>query len=49
MEDLSDEILVDSYKKALNMDLKKDFISLLEIELVKRNLLLHAKKQIMND
>ncbi|WP_373893275.1 sporulation histidine kinase inhibitor Sda [Virgibacillus natechei] len=38
MENLSDELLVDSYKKALNLGLNQDFIRLLEIELVNRKL-----------
>lgn len=38
MEYLSDELLVDSYKKALDLDLNRDFIRVLEIELVRRKL-----------
>lgn len=43
MDYLSNEVLVDSYKEALKLELSKDFISLFEMELVKRNLLLDVK------
>ncbi|ASK61205.1 hypothetical protein CFK37_02850 [Virgibacillus phasianinus] len=43
MQDISDEVLVNSYKKALSMDIKKDFISVLEMELMKRDLLVQVK------
>lgn len=38
MEDLHDEALLMSYKKAKELNLDKDFIRLLEEELEKRNL-----------
>ncbi|UJL45245.1 sporulation histidine kinase inhibitor Sda [Virgibacillus sp. NKC19-16] len=38
MEYLSDELLVDSYKKALDLNLSQDFILVLETELVRRKL-----------
>jgi len=40
---LSDELLLESYKKALEMDLDKLFIKLLEQEIKKRNLILKHK------
>lgn len=38
MEYLSDKLLIDSYKKALDLDLNQDFIRVLEKELVRRQL-----------
>ncbi|MBY7144045.1 sporulation histidine kinase inhibitor Sda [Virgibacillus sp. NKC19-3] len=38
MEYLSDELLVDSYKKAMDLGLNQDFIRILERELVRRKL-----------
>ncbi|MBP1969457.1 developmental checkpoint coupling sporulation initiation to replication initiation [Virgibacillus natechei] len=38
MEYLSDKLLIDSYKKALDLDLNQDFIRVLERELVRRKL-----------
>lgn len=38
MEDLTDELLLFSYKKAKELNLNTDFIRLLEEELEKRNL-----------
>ncbi|WP_102027811.1 sporulation histidine kinase inhibitor Sda [Salirhabdus sp. Marseille-P4669] len=38
MHSLSDEQLFDSYKKALELELDKEFIRLLEEELMKREI-----------
>ncbi|WP_087971603.1 sporulation histidine kinase inhibitor Sda [Oceanobacillus rekensis] len=46
MGNLSDKLLIQSYKEALGMNLNKDFLSLLETELANRNLLSNVKVQI---
>lgn len=46
MEKLSDKLLMDTYKKANYLGLDKDFISLIETELIIRNLLSPVQKQI---
>jgi len=38
MKSMSDEILIDSYLKARELNLNKDFLSLLEEEIERRNL-----------
>ncbi|MGJ9458951.1 sporulation histidine kinase inhibitor Sda [Oceanobacillus sp. CF4.6] len=45
MENLSDDLLVQSYKKALGMNLNKDFLRILETELANRKLLSSVKGQ----
>lgn len=46
MDNLSNEILADSYKEALKLKFSEDFIALFEAELEKRNLLIEVQKQI---
>ncbi|WP_240376531.1 sporulation histidine kinase inhibitor Sda [Bacillus piscicola] len=41
MEHLSDELLLEAYEKALQLNLNQDFISLIEEELKKRSLTDH--------
>ncbi|WP_188206229.1 sporulation histidine kinase inhibitor Sda [Alkalibacillus aidingensis] len=44
METLSDQLLIESYKKAKALDLNDDFIALIEKELKKRGLADHLKE-----
>ncbi|MDV2581060.1 sporulation histidine kinase inhibitor Sda [Alkalibacillus haloalkaliphilus] len=44
METLSDQLLIDSYYKAKNLNLNHDFIQLIEKELKKRKLIDHLKE-----
>jgi developmental checkpoint coupling sporulation initiation to replication initiation len=44
MEHLSDELLIESYHKACELALSKEFIKLIEDEIAKRSLL-HRIKQ----
>jgi len=39
MNDLSDDLLIEAYHKAIELHLNPDFISLIEKEIIKRNLL----------
>ncbi|MGM8214185.1 sporulation histidine kinase inhibitor Sda [Bacillaceae bacterium W0354] len=38
MEQLSDQLLIESYNKAVELNLSKDFIHLIELELKRRGL-----------
>lgn len=42
MEHLSDELLLESYYKANELNLSPDFISLIEEEIIKRSLILQV-------
>ncbi|SER98697.1 sporulation histidine kinase inhibitor Sda [Psychrobacillus sp. OK032] len=42
MSKMSDELLLESYKRAKEMKLSIDFISLLENEICRRSLILYA-------
>ncbi|RPF55558.1 sporulation histidine kinase inhibitor Sda [Aquisalibacillus elongatus] len=44
MEQLSDELLVESYSKAQQLELNHDFIKLIEEELIRRGLYNHLKE-----
>ncbi len=44
MDTLSNELLIESYKKAKKMQLNEDFIQLFEIELEKRGIIEHFKE-----
>lgn len=44
MEHLSDELLIESYHKACELNLSKDFIQLIKDEIIRRSLL-HKIKQ----
>jgi developmental checkpoint coupling sporulation initiation to replication initiation len=44
MEKMTDELLIETYDKALKLDSDKDFIQLLEQELKRRNLELKKEK-----
>ncbi len=46
MRQLSDELLIEAYEKAIGLDLNKDFISLIEEEMKRRSLLEQIKHQI---
>ena len=38
MRDLSNQLLIEAYDKAIELNLQKDFIQLIEMEMKKRNL-----------
>ncbi|SFE28233.1 sporulation histidine kinase inhibitor Sda [Alteribacillus iranensis] len=40
MEQLSDDLLVEAYEKAIQLELEDDFVTLIEKELRKRSLLM---------
>ncbi|GEL77516.1 sporulation histidine kinase inhibitor Sda [Tenuibacillus multivorans] len=44
MEHLSNQLLVESYNKARELDLNHDFIKLIEEELIRRGLNEHLKE-----
>ncbi|WP_277673370.1 sporulation histidine kinase inhibitor Sda [Piscibacillus halophilus] len=44
MEQLSDQLLVESYKKARKLELNHDFIKLIEEELIRRGLNQYLKE-----
>lgn len=44
MKNMTDELLIETYNKALELDADTDFIQLLEQELKKRNLELEKEK-----
>lgn len=44
MEQLSDQLLVESYKKAQKLELNNDFIKLIEAELIRRGLYQYMKE-----
>ncbi|SDI84647.1 sporulation histidine kinase inhibitor Sda [Alteribacillus bidgolensis] len=46
MRQLSDELLIEAYEKAIGLDLNKDFIYLIEEEMKRRSLLEQIKHQI---
>lgn len=46
MDHLSDELLLEAYYKAIQLNLNADFISLIKDEIVKRNLLIKEKNAL---
>lgn len=43
MKQLSDQLLIDTYEKALKLNLQKEFIQLLEEEIKSRNIRFNTK------
>ncbi|MBM7838057.1 developmental checkpoint coupling sporulation initiation to replication initiation [Alkalihalobacillus xiaoxiensis] len=43
MENLSDELLIETYQKAIELELNQDFVDLIYSELFKRSLTDHIK------